>query len=1192
MSSLNKMSGSIGVKVYLPLAVLSTIFLVSCFKASDVQTHSENSPLAFRSVLDGKSRILSLAPSDELWLAYDTANAQVFKAWRGGVLLEGPVYTEAHGPQPTTRGELWKAYPTSTWILLNEVDKSMQALAVHYLGHQYDKGAILIHYELRTADTVITISENPSSKKSGSGVVLNRKFAVSGIPPGKRLILEDHLELANGNSNLSEHFVTATEIKKQVKPDLGRGAQLISQSDCVSCHNETAETVGPSYLSIAQRYPDKTEIRQTLGKKIIEGGSGNWGTVPMPPHPTLPATDAEQMINYILSLDDNRTDDRSAWHLGHKTVGFSFADALPHSETPTPGVLLYLHYFDSDKPLIEDLQNTAPVKGALSSQLHVRTKKDFGALQENVAFQVRTHLRIKEKDIYTLRLVSDDGAILYLDGKELINNWGFHGPEKKDATLEIDAGDHPLEILYFQGTGDAALSLQWFNKDTASFELIPEEHLLVAREDYREIIPRVVDEKIVKSIPGDARPLKAVHPAFDLFQARPDHFKPMVGGIDFLSDGRMVLSTWDAEGSVYILENYLDSDPEKIKVKRIASGLAEPLGIKVVDDEIYVMQKQELTKLIDLDGDEITDYYACVSNHWSTTANFHEFGFGLEYAEGYFYATLATAVLPGGASAQPQAPDRGKLLKINKDDGSVQFIAHGLRTPNGIGRGIDNKFFIADNQGDWLPASKIVEVVDGAFYGSRSVNFTGTENAKETLPVVWLPQNEIGNSPSEPISLNIGPYKNQLIHGEVTHGGLKRVYAERVNGRLQGAVFRFSQGLEAGVNRLDWAPDGSLIVGGVGNPGNWQHKDGLWYGLQRMAYNDKSVFELLAISARSDGFEIEFTEAIGEGQNISAEDFQIQQWYYKPTPEYGGPKLGLETLKVTNFSLSADRKKAQFKLEGLKENHVVYFRIVRPFNSELDHELWTTEAWYTLNHLPKNKPVAINHDYEVVHNTLSSSEVREGWKLLFNGENLQGIHNFNKNTLGDAWVIDDEALHLRGRNAQETGWQSLHGGDIVITDKLYENYEFYLEWKLEQNGNSGIIYNVDESPRYEQPYFTGPEFQILDNIGHPDGAIYKHRAGDNYDLIATKFVTVNKVEEWNRARIVVNKGKVEHWLNGYKVVETEMWTDAWKQMVANSKFAEWPDFGTIRAGHIVLQDHGDKVWFRNIKIRDLDNQKQ
>ena len=258
--------------------------------------------------------------------------------------------------------------------------------------------------------------------------------------------------------------------------------------------------------------------------------------------------------------------------------------------------------------------------------------------------------------------------------------------------------------------------------------------------------------------------------------ARPSDFKPKVGGLDFLSDGRLVVSTWDPDGTVYLVSNLDAEDREAIQVKRIAAGLAEPLGLTVVNDEIYVLQKHELTRLIDHDGDDVIDEYQTVCNSWQASANFHEFAFGLVYEDGYFYAALATAINPGGASTQPQIPDRGKVIKIAKDDGSFEFVAHGLRTPNGIGFGADGELFIADNQGDWLPASKIVHVQPGAWYGSRSVDFEGTEGLEETPPVVWLPQDEIGNSPTQPAPLDVGPYQGQMIHGEVTHGGLKRVF--------------------------------------------------------------------------------------------------------------------------------------------------------------------------------------------------------------------------------------------------------------------------------------------------------------------------------------------------------------------------------------------------------------------------------
>ena len=597
------------------------------------------------------------------------------------------------------------------------------------------------------------------------------------------------------------------------------------------------------------------------------------------------------------------------------------------------------------------------------------------------------------------------------------------------------------------------------------------------------------------------------------------------------------------------------------------------------------MQKQELTKLIDHDGDGIIDQYLTVADDWKVSSNFHEFAFGLVYKEGYFYGALATAILPGGASADPQIPDRGKIIKISKETGDVEFIASGLRTPNGIGIGVDGEIFVADNQGDWLPASKVNHVKEGAWYGSRSVDYEGTEGMEMTQPVVWLPQDEIGNSPSTPLYLDKGPYKDQMIHCEVTHGGVKRVFVEKVNGNYQGCTFRFSQGLEAGINRLAWAPDGSLITGGIGVSGNWGQTGKLNYGLERLVYNGESVFEMLSISARSNGFVVTFTEPIKAGQQISAEDFYIEQFYYKPTKEYGGPKLGVTQMTPKGFYLSEDRKQIFFELDGLKEKHMVYFRIARPFVSELDHELWTTEGWYTLNAIPANKP-GFTNDYEVTHNELTEAEKAAGWKLLFNGKNTDGIRNFKSETLGGKWQARNGTLYFAGKGSGD-GWQAKDGGDIIITDKPYKDYELYLEWKISEGGNSGIIYNVIESDEYDYVWQTGPEHQILDNVRHPDGQIEIHRAGDLYDMIPSKFVSVNPAGEWNRVRIRMKDGHVEHWLNGYKVVEFDMWTPEWDALVAGSKFSEMPGFGTAREGHIALQDHGDKVWFRNIKIKEL-----
>ena len=160
-------------------------------------------------------------------------------------------------------------------------------------------------------------------------------------------------------------------------------------------------------------------------------------------------------------------------------------------------------------------------------------------------------------------------------------------------------------------------------------------------------------------------------------------------------------------------------------------------------------------------------------------------------------------------------------------------------------------------------------------------------------------------------------------------------------------------------------------------------------------------------------------------------------------------------------------------------------------------------------------------------------------------------------------------------------------GDL-LTDKEYENFHLKIDWKISPKGNSGILFWVQEdTAKYKETYYTGPEMQVLDNDGHSDGKIPKHRAGNLYDLIAGTEGVVKPVGEWNTAEIISNKGKLEFILNGVTVVSTTYGDDNWKKMVAGSKFKQWPDFGTVFKGHIALQNHGNDVWYRNIMIQNL-----
>jgi cytochrome c len=217
-------------------------------------------------------------------------------------------------------------------------------------------------------------------------------------------------------------------------------------------------------------------------------------------------------------------------------------------------------------------------------------------------------------------------------------------------------------------------------------------------------------------------------------------------------------------------------------------------------------------------------------------------------------------------------------------------------------------------------------------------------------------------------------------------------------------------------------------------------------------------------------------------------------------------------------------------------------------------------------------------------NTLTEKEKKEGWKLLFDGKTTAGWRNFNSNKIGPAWKVKDGDLVLDASNKKD--WQTQGGGDL-ITNNEYENYEFKIDWKIEACGNSGIIFNSVEDPKYKDTWTTGPEMQVLDNACHPDAKIVKHRAGNLYDLIASKTESVHPAGEWNQVRIISNRGHLELWLNNVKQAETEMFTPEWEALIKASKFKDMPDFGKSRKGHIALQDHGNTVWFRNIKIKEL-----
>jgi hypothetical protein len=204
-------------------------------------------------------------------------------------------------------------------------------------------------------------------------------------------------------------------------------------------------------------------------------------------------------------------------------------------------------------------------------------------------------------------------------------------------------------------------------------------------------------------------------------------------------------------------------------------------------------------------------------------------------------------------------------------------------------------------------------------------------------------------------------------------------------------------------------------------------------------------------------------------------------------------------------------------------------------------------------------------------NALTQAERAAGWRLLFDGGTTAGWRGYHSDSMPSGWQVVDGALTRVGE-----------GGDI-ITREQFADFELSLDWMIGPGGNSGIMYRVTEE--YDYSYKSGPEMQVLDDAGHPDGQSRLTAAGSDYALYPSPAGVVKPAGQWNQVRILVDGNHVEHWLNGTRVVEYDLGSADWAARVKASKFAEWPDYGLAKTGHIALQDHGHRVAFRNIKIR-------
>jgi len=474
-----------------------------------------------------------------------------------------------------------------------------------------------------------------------------------------------------------------------------------------------------------------------------------------------------------------------------------------------------------------------------------------------------------------------------------------------------------------------------------------------------------------------------------------------VGGVCTLPNGSVAVST--RRGDVWILENPLSRKPY---YKLFASGLHEILGLEYRDGSFYCVQRGELTKLTDENGDGKADRYETVSA-WPVSGHYHEYSFGPKFApDGSFFVSGNVAF--GNEEwwrGEARVPGRGSVFKVFPD-GHREEWATGMRSPAGLGI-IDGELFYADNQGDWMGSGGIWHLKKGAFTGhpaslawtnedsptklTEEQFFAERDNRKvrnaagayikpenvvnETpdmlwqlkekypqvqTPVVWLPHGILGISNSELIKDDtkgsFGPFSNQVFIGDQGQSKIMRVFMEKINGEYQGAAWDFRSGFQSGVMRMDWAKDGSLFVGETNR--GWGSAGDANQGFQRLIWNGKMPFEMLTVKAMPDGFEVEFTLPVDRKSAEDLASISASSFNYKHHPAYGSPPIFREDLNIKGVRLSADGKKMRIVLDRLRKYFVHELNLNGIRAAGTYYSLIHPTVYYTLNNIPAGEKMS------------------------------------------------------------------------------------------------------------------------------------------------------------------------------------------------------------------------------------------
>lgn len=464
----------------------------------------------------------------------------------------------------------------------------------------------------------------------------------------------------------------------------------------------------------------------------------------------------------------------------------------------------------------------------------------------------------------------------------------------------------------------------------------------------------------------------------------PDGLALEVSGLAVVDDHRLAVAV--RKGEVWILDGVYDEPPKNVTYKKFASALHEPLGLLRHDDSFYTVQRSELTRLRDMNADDVADEYLTVAKGWGTTGNYHEYAYGPELdGDGNLWLTLNIGMgIKGDQKSRlvndpvlkvSQAPWRGWGMKVTPS-GELVPVCAGMRSPCGLGANRAGDMFYTDQQGNWVATNSLHHMRTGAFFHHAEAlasmrlpgsPIRGVKSVPSGLPLpealkrfpqlkppaVWFPYKKVGQSATD-IMLDdsggkFGPFDGQLFVGEFTLSSISRVYLEKVGDEYQGACFPFREGFASAVLRMEQGVDGSVFVG-LSNRG-WSSLGTAAYGLQRLVWTGKMPFEIKEMRAKSDGFELVFTKPVDPVTAGDVKSYAMSSHTYTYHSTYGSDEILKKAPAIEDAIVADDNLSVRLQVSGLREFFVHELEAFGVKSAKGD-SLLHPRAYYTLNRIP------------------------------------------------------------------------------------------------------------------------------------------------------------------------------------------------------------------------------------------------